>query len=48
VDRIEKADAAGIVGYKTFRPDEFFFAGHSGQAMRCGWRSTTCGSAPAR
>ena len=28
VDRIEKADAAGIVGYKTFRPDEFFFAGH--------------------
>ncbi len=28
VDRIEKADAAEIIGYKTYREDEFFFPGH--------------------
>ncbi len=28
VDRLEKTDAAEIVGYKTFRQDEFFFPGH--------------------
>ncbi len=28
VDRIEKADSQEIVGYKTFTPREFFFAGH--------------------
>lgn len=28
VDRIEKADAEGIVGYRRFPADEPFFAGH--------------------
>ena len=28
VDRIERADAKEIVGYRRFPPTEFFFAGH--------------------
>lgn len=28
VDRIEKADSDGIVGYRRFPPEEAFFAGH--------------------
>jgi 3-hydroxyacyl-[acyl-carrier-protein] dehydratase len=28
VDRLEKADAKEIIGYKRFTPDEFFFRGH--------------------
>jgi 3-hydroxyacyl-[acyl-carrier-protein] dehydratase len=28
VDRIEKADQTGIVGYRRFPPEEPFFAGH--------------------
>jgi 3-hydroxyacyl-[acyl-carrier-protein] dehydratase len=28
VDRIEKADQDGIVGYRRFPADEWFFAGH--------------------
>jgi 3-hydroxyacyl-[acyl-carrier-protein] dehydratase len=28
VDRIEKADATGIVGYRRFTEHDFFFAGH--------------------
>ena len=28
VDRIEKADTEQVIGYKTYREDEFFFPGH--------------------
>ena len=28
VDRIEKADQEEIIGYRLFRPEEFFFKGH--------------------
>ncbi|MBN1411940.1 MAG: 3-hydroxyacyl-ACP dehydratase FabZ [Spirochaetales bacterium] len=28
VDRIEKADEQEVIGYKTFKETEFFFAGH--------------------